>query len=52
MINLLLKDWQYSLLDQFISCGLALSPDKFFKLRWQEGEAGGEKVLQSNKSQG
>lgn len=46
-----LANWQYSLLDQFISCGLALSLDKLFKLRRQEGEAGGEKVLQSNKSQ-
>lgn len=41
----------YSLLDKFISGCLALPLYKFFKLRWQEGEARGEKVLQSHKSQ-
>lgn len=40
-----LAHWHYSLLDQFISDCLALSLYKLLKLRWQEGEAGGEKVL-------
>lgn len=52
----LFRDYQvshhYSLLDQLFSGGLALPLDKLFKLRWQEREAAGEKVLQSDKSQG
>lgn len=56
MTDFLFQDYQvnqhYSLLDQFFSGSLALSLDKLFKLRWQEREAAGEKVIESDKSQG
>lgn len=40
-----------SLLDQLVSGGLALLLDKLFKLWREEGEAGWEKILQSDKPQ-